>query len=1010
MTPQEELAALRSSQKKPLTPIEELRQLRASQDRGSSLGMSRARSFDELLASTSGKDEQMFDYTTGAAGGLRAKISFGETPEEKELILKKIVGDEGYTKDSQGRLALTEAGQISQGMEPVGKNLIIEEEGFSLRDVSDLAGIVPESIGAVIGGIIGAPTLVGGALGAGVGAGLGQSAEESIESLLGIQKQSLGEVAKDVATEAALAGTIDLVTMGTYRAGRALIQGAGKGANAAARAMGQGQRQLGQEQAEQALRIMDEGGRPSYEAAGMPAAISRASQIAEAISGKDKRAVQNVVFALNKKQRLLQEAGIVDESGQVIAGATVDDLAKVIADAAPAKATQLENALADAQKAHMQAIDETISLLSKSTKEGTEIDDSVLSVLMQNYDEFMKGADTLYTAVDDKLSEIKGTITLNGRTVEVEGGELPVFDVSALKTRFDDLIDSKYGGAASVAPQEFTEIGRQINDLVTKGTKKDFTTFNGLRGLRKNIQDTLMDPRLSIRDTTPRRLLVDLRETVDNMLQGNVRLTGIGAGNAPKMKKAMKLLQEANRNYRAEIRMFNRLENMGIIRNLGEPGVNVKLEVGRNYDKIIQSPARIEAALNAAKGQKEVVRQDLAKRYLDEALLDSNKDFADPTKFNGVQFYGKVKRLNKDKTGKLLFGEQWGEVQNLAKSLAYGGVKKIDDDTLQRIVAQNPDAGIVQTLRSVRDAQIGLEEAAQSSILKRLNSGTLDPEEAAAAITSKNMTRAQINRILEFFADSPEAKETIRRTIVNDILGSVDEDIFINEKAAYSLRNAMEAYKPEMLNKVLGEQAVKDIRQLADDLVFLRDTGQKGAGSLAADAIRTGQFTNPMKNIPKAGRFRVLDYMLNNPTVMRRALEVKAGRTTPQAAAQSMTQMLNESAAQVTGSGVPLTERATGLVKGVGKAMDAAARGTNVGRQAGARAVVANQESRGTMPKVPQVKVPEVSQPMSVEDLQITRSINPASQQRQMNLRERAKRNPYIAATLLGGLGSAGLL
>ena len=306
--------------------------------------------------------------------------------------------------------------------------------------------------------------------------------------------------------------------------------------------------------------------------------------------------------------------------------------------------------------------------------------------------------------------------------------------------------------------------------------------------------------------------------------------------------------------------------------------------------------------------------------------------------------------------------------------------------------------------------RLALEEAAQSSILKRLNSGTLDPEEAAAAITSKNMTRAQIKRILDFFADSPEAKETIRRTIVNDILGSVDSDIFINEKAAYSLRNAIEAYKPEMLNRVLGEQAVKDVRQLADDLVFLRDTGQRGAGSLAADAIRTGQFTNPMKNIPKAGRFRVLDYMLNNPTVIRRALEIKAGRTTPQAAAQSMTQMLNESAAQVTGSGVPLTERATGLVKGVGRAMDAAARGTNIGRQAGARALVADQESRGTMPNVPQVKVPEVSQPMSVEDLQITRSINPASQQRQMNLRERAKRNPYIASTLLGGLGSAGLL
>ena len=1006
MTPQEQLIEFRLNQKKELSPQELLQDFRASQPKTSSIGMRKAKSFEELMSAASGQDER-FDYETGAAGGLRAKVSFGETPEEKELILRKIVGEEGYTKDSQGRLALTEAGQVSQGMEPIGKNLVLEEEGFSMRDISDLAGVAPEAIGSVVGGIIGAPTLIGGAIGAGVGAGAGQAIEEGIESLLGLQKQDLGEIGKDVLTEAALAGTIDLVTVGTFKAGRALIQGAGKGASAVARATGQGERQLGKEQAEQALQIMDEGGLPSYEAAGMPAGLSRTAQIAEAIAGKEKRAVKNVLFALNKKQKLLKDAGIVDANGKFVAGATQDDLAKVIADAAPAKATKLETALADAQKAHMEAIDDTISLLSKSTKEGTDIDDSVLSILMQNYDDFMVGANNLYKGVDDKLAEMSGTIKVNGRSVQVEGGEMPVFNIKALKTKFDDTIASKYGGAGSVAPDEFTAIGAQIKDLVEKGSTQGFTTFNGLRGLRKNIQDTLMDPRLSIRDTTPRRLLVDLRDNVDNMLQGNVQLTGIGAGNAPKMKKAMKLLQEANKNYRAEIRMFNRLENLGIVRNFGEPGVNVKLEVGRNYDKIIQSPARIESALNAAKGQKEVVRQDLAKRYLDEALLDSNKDFSDPNKFNGVQFYGKVKRLNKDKTGKLLFGDQWGEVQNLAKSLAYGGVKKIDDATLQRIVSQNPDAGIVQTLRNVRDAQINLEKAASSKILRELNSGSFDPESAAAAITNRNMTRSQINRILDFFSDSPEAKATIRRTIVNDILGSVDQDIFINEKAAYSLRNAIESYKPEMLNKVLGEQAVKDMKELGDQLVFLRDTGKRGAGSLAADAIRTGQFTNPMVNLPKAARFRVLNYMFNNPRVMRTALEVKAGRKTPQAAAQSLTQALNESAAQVTGSGVPLTQRATGAVKGIGAAINAANRGNVATRQGGVRAIIADQEARGTPP--PRMEIPEVSQPMPT-DLQIQRTVDPEFVRQQINLRERAKDNPYVASTLLGGLGNAGLL
>lgn len=1023
MTPQEELRLTRALNEKDITPQRELQIIRALQSGDASilggnqdrLGMGRAPSFEEASKKATGKDEN-FDYETGAGGGLRAALSFMETPEEKENLLRKKVGDKGFTKDTKGRLALTPEGQAKLGYDVIDKNLVIEEEGLSFADVADVAGLAPETIGSIIGGILGAPGLITGAAGAGIGAAGGQLVEEGIEKLLGLQGQTAGEVAKQAALEGALAGTIDLVTMGTFKAGRALIQGAGKGASAAARAMGQGERQLSSAQAEQALRIMDEGGMPSYEAAGMPAAISRASQIAEAIAGKEKRAVQNVVFALNKKQKLLQEAGIMDDAGNIVAGASVDDLAKVIADAAPYKAARLQKTLDDAQKAHMEAIDETISLLTKSTKEGTEIDDAVLDVLMYNYDDFMKTAGNNYKAVDDKLAQITGDIEVNGKTVRVEGGELPIFNIKALKTRFDDVIDSKYGGAASTAPDEFTAIGAQINDLVNKGSKKGFTTFNGLRALRKNIQDTLMDPRLSITDTTPRRLLVDLRNNVDEMLKGEVKLRGIGgAGNAQKMRQAMSLLSDANDAYRAEMRMFNRLETLGIIRNLGEPGVNVKLEVGRNYDKIIQSPARIEAALNAAKGQREVVRQDLAKRYLDEALLDSNKDFADPTKFNGVQFYSKIKRMNKDKTGKLLFGDQWGDVQNLAKSLAYGGVKKIDDATLQRIVAQNPDANIVQTLRSVRDAQIGLEEASQSSILKRLNTGALDPEEAASAITSRTMTRAQMNRILKFFDDRPDAQETIKRTIINDILGSVDQDIFVSEKAAYSLRDALDAYKPEMLNKVLGEQTVKDIKQLADDLVFLRDTGKKGAGSLAADAIRTGQFTNPMANIPKAGRFRVLNYMMNNPTVMRRALEVKAGRTSPQAAAQSLTQALNESAAQVAGEGVPLTERVTAAVRGAGTTLGAINRGQVATRQGIGQLLTSPQQVRGTPPeRQTRTEVPQVQPGIDMEGLQIRQTVSPEyarfQAQRQSDLRERAKRNPYVAASLLGGLGSAALL
>lgn len=115
-------------------------------------------SFSDLMEQTkSASRDKGFDYDTGAGSGLRAKISFGETPKDQEAILASIVGREGYTKDSYGRLALTPAGQVAQGMDPIDGNLVIEDEGFSFGDIADLSGVLPELIGGVGGAILGLP-------------------------------------------------------------------------------------------------------------------------------------------------------------------------------------------------------------------------------------------------------------------------------------------------------------------------------------------------------------------------------------------------------------------------------------------------------------------------------------------------------------------------------------------------------------------------------------------------------------------------------------------------------------------------------------------------------------------------------------------------------------------------------------------------------------------------------------------------------------------------------------
>jgi len=174
-------------------------------------------------------------------------------------------------------------------MKPVGKNLVIEDEGFSFGDVADLAGLVPETAGAVIGGILGAPGLVTGAAGASIGAAAGQSVEEYIENLLGLQTQSGMEVAKDVAREAALAGTFDYAGNLIFRAGKAAFGLAGRGVKAGTSASQASEAQ--QAAGLRALRILDGGGLPGAEAAGFGSVASRLSATSRNISGSEDQAV-----------------------------------------------------------------------------------------------------------------------------------------------------------------------------------------------------------------------------------------------------------------------------------------------------------------------------------------------------------------------------------------------------------------------------------------------------------------------------------------------------------------------------------------------------------------------------------------------------------------------------------------------------------------------------------------------------------------------------------------------
>ena len=181
-------------------------------------------------------DELFFDYETGVDNKkLRRSLAMAETTEEQNKVLTNIiqatqksdtpteqenvlvneVGEQGFTRNTKGQIALTPYGMKQLGLgkliktetltdgSTINLNTIIDENDFNLRtgDLSDMAGVAGPIIGAVaaltpqvrlIRGIefLARKPVFARMLASGLGSGAGKAAEEEvIETMEGFQLQ-----------------------------------------------------------------------------------------------------------------------------------------------------------------------------------------------------------------------------------------------------------------------------------------------------------------------------------------------------------------------------------------------------------------------------------------------------------------------------------------------------------------------------------------------------------------------------------------------------------------------------------------------------------------------------------------------------------------------------------------------------------------------------------------------------------------------------------------------------
>lgn len=906
-----------------------------------------------------------FDYTTGIKdGGLRAALSAAENSEEEETILSKFgIGQGDFIRDARGQLALTPSAASKFGVES-DKNVVIDESGLSWGDAADLAGIVPELVGGIGGAITGQLAIpipvIGAAIGAAIGAGGGSLVEEGAELAAGTSRQTAGEIAKDALKEAAWAGGGEGVIGGLFKAFGAVAKGSSVSSK-----MAPDQIITGGESIEMGVT-------PALGLIGANPLVSRAQVISEKIFKTSPRLKQNHDTILKKLDEYRSAAGAAD----------ADQLGVLLANAAQDGNMTLINASKNAKSALVQHMDDLASQLGKAADADANVDMDLLNAIQSTFKIFDDESKALFASVDS--------------LVATPAGNAAILPTKALKKQAEDILKGYRGSAAGADTTPIINVLRAVRNL---GDKASFTqVYNS----RKSIVDLLSE---NSGNLTLRRFTNDFRNQMDTLLSPamidempSMAFRGAGPGTKKSLLEASKTLREARGFYKDGMKAYEGLEQSSILKDIASASrsgadLNAAGMVGRvvkpNNPELLR---RVRDVLGDAEYQP--LRERMAGQWLKDAL-ESSGSATKPEKFRGSVFKQELDKLGS--TAEQLFGENAGQVRELAKQLDALSLSNVNQSVIDDLIsAAGPDAPAVGLLRNVANAQRELQDFTRSTVMKKLASGNLTEVEAAELIANSATKPADIDTLMKYFANSDEGISKIRGYYMENVIGDFGSNFMTEPKSfkAFGLRLEQE-YKKGKLEKIFGRRMAEDMNKFGRVLVFNSKTVDGG------DLIAANIAASPFQNLGKLARFTVLGRLASSDLFYKNFMKQYKGMTAgagadekSKAFGQLMAQFISSSISQ---GSVQLIDNAVGETIKEGTAL------FNNMTSAPPRAPM---EAPVVMPS----SVPEQIAPSLNREPKPWSGQWPESNMAPQSARERAAQNPVLAASLLGGLGSASLL
>ena len=797
----------------------------------------------EMVGNRISKEIPDVDLATGIQKpGFRAGFSRMDTTSEKERFLLKNAGEGGFKRGKMGYM-ITPKGLKNLGIEDQRddkiKNypILIDEILPSWNDISDLAGIAPETLGAVGGGVAASGYgAIPGMLMSGMGALTGKLLDEGVEELQGLNDQSLGEVSMDALKTGGMAMGGEGVVRGMKPFGRFVL---GPNTTQPRPAFGQKMAPVESTIDPKRLNLIDRiksfGGKPSLGQATDKTLPRMGQQLAERIMGNTREPVNRAAL-MAEKARLSGTPSTVD------AGALA--------------ARKIQGHMKDLQgrlNITQSNLDQTIERSVKSIQDsagpsGGGSGEALRQAIKESKDEFSSAASELYGAVDK----------LSGR-----GKVVPTSKIKDQARKILEGFPETSGGDRAFAPSETKRFLETILQMERN------ITFKQAQNVRSTLSEAAYSPEMMKNVSTYQAGLLkkSVQESIDASFLG-------------KSLEARKALNAANSFYAKNMKRFDDVIIAKITKDSHVRG-SVQPEEVLNVLVGTKSPTRIKKIKALVKNPE--VWQRVKREQWDHMLHEAQGIRGE---IDAASLYRQVRKLGSG-MGEFFEGEA-KEIQRLAKALA-AKEGKIHPNALE-------GGNIKQALLASLKAQEKSDTFMQTNFIKALQSGEREFADAVSFLSKAGRERHIVQARNFFGANSREWAAIKKEQLTNllDNMISIGDDPVEKVISGKPLHEAVVKHKG-VITEMHGAQKYKDILEFSQAAQLL--TLEKGfTGGLIAANIAL----HPAANLPRLGVLAVMTRLLASDTALRfftRGLKMKGLRQGSEfairAASQTMGQAIN---------------------------------------------------------------------------------------------------------------------